>query len=401
MSQASYNVPTGGSFSMVTFAGLMNGAYNALASQNAGASAPANGPGNAPQEFQTWFNTTNVNFPVLNVFDGVNWDKFGALDVANSNWLPKMGGGIATLSSASTVNIGASPQTFITITGANTINSFGTAATVGEERKIQFSGSLQLTYNASAIITPGLVNITTQANDSCTAVYQGSGVWIIFGYSRAAAAVGFVLQTGCTFWTPSAGVSFTGAVRCNARTIGSASSGASELASATTAALFAFLWNNLSNTAAPVSGGRGASAAADFAANKVIGLPDMRGVVPAGLDDMGNSAASRLTSLTMTPDGVTPMATGGGQSLTFLQANLPSLNWSVTDPGHTHALQSGNFTVTQVIGLGFTTSNFGGPGVNANTIQSATTGISVASGGSGTAMKIIQSTATGTWYICL
>src|SRR5712671_2565169 len=102
MSQASYNVPTGGSFSMVTFAGLMNGAYNALASQNAGASAPANGPGSVAQEFQPWFDTTNVNFPILKWFDGVNWNKTGTLDVVNSNWLPKMGGGMATLASAAT-----------------------------------------------------------------------------------------------------------------------------------------------------------------------------------------------------------------------------------------------------------------------------------------------------------
>src|SRR5258706_14353915 len=145
MSQASYQVPTGGSFSMVTFAGLMNAAYNALASQNAGASAPANGPGSAAQEFQTWFNTTNVSFPILNVFDGVNWNKSGTLDVANSNWLPKMGGGMATLASASTVDLGSSPQTFITISGGVTISSFGMAATVGEERKLQLSRSLQIT----------------------------------------------------------------------------------------------------------------------------------------------------------------------------------------------------------------------------------------------------------------
>src|SRR6266404_6239884 len=215
MSQASYNVPTGGSFSMVTFAGLMNGAYNALASQSAGASAPANGPGSAPQEFQTWFNTTNVTVPSLNIFDGVNWDFVGALDVAG---------------------------------------------------------------------------------------------------------------------------------------------------------------------------------------NKTIGLPDMRGNVPAGLDDMGNSAASRLTSLTMTPDGVTPMATGGGQSLTLLQTNLPRLNWSVTDSGHNHtcsiAVTSGN----QIPAAGGTA-----PFDTLNTVNTSTstTGISVASGGSGTAVKILQPTATGTWYICL
>ncbi len=398
MSQASYNVPTGGSFSMVTFAGLMNGAYNALASQSSGASAPANGPGNAPQEFQTWFNTTNVAVPSLNIFDGVNWDFVGALDVAGSNWLPKMGGGMITLASSPTVDVGGHGENFITISGSVTITSFGANATVGQEKKVQFSGQLQLTYNPAAIITPGLVNITTNAGDNCTVVYQGAGVWIVFGYSRGSFAAGFSLPTGATFWTPSANVSISGAVRCNARTLGSAASGATELASATASNLYAFLWNNLSNTAAPVSGGRGATAAADFAANKTIGLPDMRGNVPAGLDDMGNSAASRLTSLTMSPDGITPMATGGSQSLTFLQANLPSINWSVTDPGHNHtysiAVTSGNQKPAAGGTAPFDT-------LNGTVTGTSTTGISVASGGSGTAMKILQPTVTGTWYICL
>lgn len=402
MSQASYNVPTGGSFSMVTFAGLMNGAYNALATQSAGASMPANGPGNVAQEFQTWFNTTNVNFPVMNFYDGTNWDNAGTLDVANSNWLPKMGGGMATLASASTVNIGASPQTFITISGGTTITNFGTAATVGEERKIQFSGTLTLTYGASTIVTPGLANIVTQPGDTCTAIYQGGGTWIIFGYARGLNLPGFTLPTGAAFWMPTKNLSITGAVRANALTIGSASSGATELASATTLNLYLYLWNNLTNSVCPVTGGRGASALADFNANKPIGLPDLRGRVMAGLDDMGNSAASRLTSLTMTPDGITAMATGGGQVVTLIQANLPSLNWGITEPnsgsGHQHTFTApgqGAATGTNS-GGGFAIGQTGG--VNTGF---ATTGITVASGGSSTAVNVVQPTAAGTIYICL
>lgn len=60
-------------------------------------------------------------------------------------------------------------------------------------------------------------------------------------------------------------------------TIGDASSGATTRANADTSALFALLWNNISNTYAPVSTGRGANAAADFAAHKTIGLPKVLG----------------------------------------------------------------------------------------------------------------------------
>lgn len=59
-------------------------------------------------------------------------------------------------------------------------------------------------------------------------------------------------------------------------TIGSASSGAT-YANAAAKNLFTFLWTNLSNAVAPVSSGRGASAAADWAANKTLTLPDARG----------------------------------------------------------------------------------------------------------------------------
>lgn len=87
-----------------------------------------------------------------------------------------------------------------------------------------------------------------------------------------------------------------GYVRLNGLTIGNASSSASERANADTVDLFTLLWNNLDNTVCPVSSGRGGSAASDFAANKTLGLPDMRGRTFVGLDDMGNSAAGRLNN---------------------------------------------------------------------------------------------------------
>jgi hypothetical protein len=69
----------------------------------------------------------------------------------------------------------------------------------------------------------------------------------------------------------------TGWVIANDGTIGSASSGATNRANADTADLYTLLWNNVANTWAPVTGGRGASAAADFAANKAIKLGSVLG----------------------------------------------------------------------------------------------------------------------------
>lgn len=112
-------------------------------------------------------------------------------------------------------------------------------------------------------------------------------------------------------------------------TIGNAASGGTARANADTEALFTLLWNSMANTEAAVSGGRGASAAADYAANKTIALPDARGRVIAGQDDMGGSSANRLTGVTGSVNGDTLGGTGGTETHTLTTAELAA---------HTHAL---------------------------------------------------------------
>lgn len=73
-----------------------------------------------------------------------------------------------------------------------------------------------------------------------------------------------------------------GWVLCDGGSIGNAASGASNRANADTEPLFTLLWNSMADAQAPVSGGRGAGAAADFALNKNITIPDMRGRAPFG-----------------------------------------------------------------------------------------------------------------------
>lgn len=120
-----------------------------------------------------------------------------------------------------------------------------------------------------------------------------------------------------------------GFVRCNGRTIGSATSGATERANADTSALYSYLWGVDPNLV--VTGGRGANAAADFAANKPLAVPDCRGRALAGLDDMGNSAAGRLTATYWGSTGgcssVSPTTLGAGcgsESQTLTLAQLPT-----------------------------------------------------------------------------
>ena len=115
--------------------------------------------------------------------------------------------------------------------------------------------------------------------------------------------------------------SVTGFVRANGRTIGSATSGASELANASAQALFEYLWAVDANLT--VSTGRGASANADWTANKNIALPDWRGRTIFGLDDMGNSAAGRLTASYFGTAATVLGAAGGSESKVLVTGNLP------------------------------------------------------------------------------
>jgi hypothetical protein len=135
-----------------------------------------------------------------------------------------------------------------------------------------------------------------------------------------------------------------GAVRCNGRTIGDASSGATERANADTTDLYAYLWDNYANGQAAVSTGRGATAAADFAAHKTIALPDHRGAHLVGFDDMGNTAASLLGAApVVSGSGILPGSIIGANTHTLLTAELATHAHSVvgtseTEGAHNHAI---------------------------------------------------------------
>jgi len=264
-----------------------------------------------------------------------------------------------------------------------------------------------------------------------------------------------VLQTGDPIWRPRVGI-MQGFVRMNGNTIGSSLSGASELAGTATTGLFSFLWNNYSNALCPVGGGRGASATADFSANKAIGILSMRGIVPAGLDDMGATAAGVLQAVTTCttngtttvvvvsaagiavgdsaivngvsvgpivsisgltvvltsvaagsasgisfrssrfPDATVAGNTGGVQNIVQTADNLAAHTHAVTDPSHTHGYDQ-SVNGVQAAGGGLQTAGtlFG------QQTQAATTGISVASGGTGNPLTILQPTMVGTWYMKL
>lgn len=265
-----------------------------------------------------------------------------------------------------------------------------------------------------------------------------------------------VLQTGDPIWRMRTG-QMTGFVRMNGNTLGSASSGATEYAASNAQNLFLYLWN-LPNSIAAVSGGRGASATADFNANKTIVIPTMQGYLAAGLDDMGATSSNTIqvtttcsatnanANVTVTSatglargmfviiDGVASGAissisgttvtlsapyggtTGGGkvfrasffsdaqqvgqnggaQSATMTAAELAAHNHTITDPGHNHAL---NGLSSGAISGGVPFLYLGGTGLNTSTSTTGITGTN--NTGTGLPSSIVQPTRLGTWYMHL
>lgn len=202
-----------------------------------------------------------------------------------------------------------------------------------------------------------------------------------------------------------------GWVRLNGRTIGSATSGATERANSDTQGLFEYLWGADANLT--VSGGRGVSANADWAANKSITLPDARGRVLASLDTMGNSAAGRLTSTYFGTDASVLGAANGNESVTMALVNLIQHDHTIFlhDPGHKH---------TYLQNTGPLQGGGGGAGSILNQpsadTSSATTGITLWSDGDNTGnqnkvgatgsatptpMRTVQPTILVTTYIKL
>jgi microcystin-dependent protein len=204
----------------------------------------------------------------------------------------------------------------------------------------------------------------------------------------------------------------SGYVRSNGRTIGSASSGATERANADCQPLFEYLWN--ADTNLSVSGGRGVSAAADWSANKQISLPDWRGRTIAGLDDMGSSAAGRLTATYWGGSGIVLGQTGGSESNTLVAANHAAHQHDVyvKETAHSHTVGNGTNILSNNVAGNLWPGGTGGGTVNLST-NTATASVTVgsvngtandnkvASQGSGTPHANMQPTMLATIYLKL
>jgi hypothetical protein len=142
----------------------------------------------------------------------------------------------------------------------------------------------------------------------------------------------------------------TGWVRCNGRTIGNASSSSTERANADTSDLFLALYAAYSNSVLAIQNSDGTAgsrttAAADYALNKRLPLPDFRGRALFGLDDMGNSAASRLTSASITGP-TTNGSSGGAETTTLSETHLAAHTHGMNSHTHSFSATSGGQSAT-------------------------------------------------------
>lgn len=226
-------------------------------------------------------------------------------------------------------------------------------------------------------------------------VWTGS-LWIVKPFGQDS-----LFETGDVLWGLTSS-SRTGWIKLNATTIGSASSGAGQRANADCERLFNYLWDNLSDNVCAVSSGRGASAAADWSANKTIATPDMRGRGPFGLDTMGGSAAGVISDATVTGgdnDSDTPGGTGGAEDHTLTTDEMPTHSHGVTDPGHTHDF---DYISTQQNNLNDGSSDYAANQTNrSGTTDSATTGITIDNAGGGSAHNNMPPFILGTWFMKL
>ena len=142
----------------------------------------------------------------------------------------------------------------------------------------------------------------------------------------------------------------SGFLPANGLTIGSAASNASLSNGAACIFLYAANWFNYSTTACPIytSAGvlttRGANPYADFAANKALAMPDMRGRGVIGVDTMAGAATTRLSGVPFSIGNNTTPGSFCGENFHTLVNNELSNHFhtaGIADGGHLHGATFG------------------------------------------------------------
>lgn len=114
----------------------------------------------------------------------------------------------ATVSSNSTVDLGAQSSNIIAISGTSTISSFGSSATTAQPLYfLRATGAFTIAYNVTSMMTLTGASVTVAAGDKLTFQYLGSGNWAMLYWSGLMAPAlgtsGQVLTSNGTTAAPS------------------------------------------------------------------------------------------------------------------------------------------------------------------------------------------------------
>jgi len=261
----------------------------------------------------------------------------------------------------------------------------------------------------NSAVTPGTIWMST-ADNNTTNPDAGGANWV---QAPGQIPIGTPVQS-LTSTVP------YGYVSANGKTIGNAASNATDRANADTQFLFAFVWANCPSATCPIytnSGSastRGASAAADYAANKAIAVNNMNGAALMGADSQGGSSSNNLASVPVTSGNATTPASILGENLHALTvAELAAHTHSITDPGHTHSITDPGHSHGGVIigaggvgiqsGSGYTSDQGSTASSHTGiTINSAMTGITATnSTGNGTGHNTVPRSVIVYWNLKL
>lgn len=283
--------------------------------------------------------TNTTNLLLIDQETGNNYNSWG--DIADANW------GKIDAAYGNRTSLTLSSTTPVTLTATEErVNAIHLSGTLTANIDIVFTGKggRWIVKNSCS----GNYTVTLKVSGQ-TGVTIGRGMTIQVYFNGTDIAYAGPIGDYVGMYQPYAGATApTGWVRANGRTIGSATSGGTERANADCAELFALLWDTYSNSvlviqdSAGVGTTRGASASADFAANKRMPLPDLRGRTLVGVDDMGNAAAGRLG--TIITDETTLGATGGAETHALSTAELAVHSHTIA---HTHTFSGTSTTESQ------------------------------------------------------